>query len=369
MFEFDNFEVKMDWGHDFDTKIDQWQPENNISQVPTSLNFDKNMDDLHNFTSHKEIVTDEQKPTFPQFESEMANNNSFDGTSMFDDSHENEENILYRNLVRSTTEAQTSACMNIKDYDNICNTQFKNSQNEHKSAVILQTDDQELDFTQPPFIIKKLRKARKTAKVLKAPKVPKPEVDVTSVPKIETNNNGRNSLYKRGDVVNKVTVRLIRRFFKREYWTHAQTIRKSSMVRRVHRFGDAIKIMKNKFIASMELRDVQNIDQQFLLELIGNMCDPYLFKKLPTDFKTEYSKEIQSFIIELDGCCKSYSNVALDSLLKDECFRIAFKILMVNGGKSLASSNKRVKDTDIIVENLDNLLASINKIEQWEYSN
>ena len=42
---------------------------------------------------------------------------------------------------------------------------------------------------------------------------------------------------------------------------------------------------------------------------------------------------------------------------------------MVNGGKSLASSNKRVKDTDIIVENLDNLLASINKIEQWEYSN
>ena len=164
----------------------------------------------------------------------------------------------------------------------------------------------------------------------------------------------RRDLSKRNDVINKATIRLVRKFFKTSYNNESSKYGRIKKSLKVKQYKALANTVVNQLLEKSSFDTLQGQDRCRIYEIVGRMINTSLFSKLPRLHKSEDTEGIKSFIIQFNNCCKTYTHLNYSELVNSKYFSIVLDIFVSNGGENfIKEQNKNTESIDLICKNLE----------------
>ena len=130
---------------------------------------------------------------------------------------------------------------------------------------------------------------------------------------------------QRIDILNKGTLRFIRKVFRHLYAKVFEPKRKRTKQTKATQFENILNQFKNLWLDqnAMILKGGQVI-QEF--ELIGRLINNQTYSLLPEKYTSTKSQEILNFVTLFDKCCKKYNHSHYNEIIKNKLFRFMVKV-------------------------------------------
>ena len=157
----------------------------------------------------------------------------------------------------------------------------------------------------------------------------------------------RRDLHKRNDVINKATIRHIRKFFKVTYNNESSKNGRLRKDMKLKKFKAIVDTVVSRLLEKSSFSTLQGQDRCKIFEVTGRMIDTSLFSKLQKHYKSEDTEEIKLFITKFNNCCRAYTHYNFSEVVNSKYFNIVIDIFTSNGGE------KYIKEQDKNIESLD----------------
>ena len=133
----------------------------------------------------------------------------------------------------------------------------------------------------------------------------------------------RKNLQQRSDVLNKGSLRIIRKVFRHLFSTIFAPKRSRSANFRISQFRDNLNKFMQVIVTSGEDNQIDKSNSEYIVkrELVGRMVKSKLYANLSTKYRSSKSSEIQSFIALYDKCWINYSHESFNILVSNDMFK------------------------------------------------
>ena len=164
----------------------------------------------------------------------------------------------------------------------------------------------------------------------------------------------RRDLHKRNDVINKATIRLIRKFFKVSYnnesFKYGGRVKKSLKLKQ---YKALVNTVVNQLLEKSSFDALQGQDRCKIFEIVGRMINTSLFSKLAKHYKSEDTDNVKLFINTLNNCCNAYTHSNFSEVTSSKYFSIVLDIFVSNGGENfIKEQNKNAESIDLICKSI-----------------
>ena len=134
----------------------------------------------------------------------------------------------------------------------------------------------------------------------------------------------RKNLHIRSDVLNKGSLRIMRKAFRHLFCTIFVPKRKRSADSIISQFRVNLNKFMQLIITSNGQTQIDKSSPEYIVnrELIGRMVKSKLYASLSTKYKSSKSSEIQSFITLYDRCWINYSHEWFSELVSNDLFKL-----------------------------------------------
>ena len=169
----------------------------------------------------------------------------------------------------------------------------------------------------------------------------------------------RRDLHKRNDVINKATIRLIRKFFRVTYNNESFKNGRVKKAMKLKQFKSTVDNVVSRLLEKSSFSTLQGKDRCKLFEVTGRMIDTSLFSKLQKHYKSEDTEEIKLFITKFNKCCRAYTHYNFSEVVNSKYFNIVVNIFTSNGGENyVREQDKNTESLDLICKTLQHYALS-----------
>lgn len=128
-------------------------------------------------------------------------------------------------------------------------------------------------------------------------------------------------LCKRKDVLNKGSLRLLRKSFRHLFAILYEHKRKRTKYTKMKQFEGYLK----QFVGLIYNESVISVNKEEI-ELLGRLLNDSNYELLPSEYLSSNSQYIKQFVESYDKCWVSYSHLNFKSLIRNEVFKSLFNI-------------------------------------------
>ena len=163
----------------------------------------------------------------------------------------------------------------------------------------------------------------------------------------------KRDLHKRNDVINKSTIRLIRKFFKASYNNESAKYGRVKKSLKLRQYKALVNTVVSQLLEKSSFDALQGQDRCKIFEIVGRVISTSLFSKLAKHYKSEDTDNIKSFINTLNNCCNAYTHSNFSEVTSSKYFSVVLDIFVSNGGENyIKEQNKNAESIDLICKSI-----------------
>ena len=165
----------------------------------------------------------------------------------------------------------------------------------------------------------------------------------------------RIKLSERKDVLNKGSLRLLRKVFRHLFTTMFEHKRKRTKPTKAKQFEDFLNKFKAVWSDHLSYTHSENqIMEDF--ELIGRLINNGTYNLLSDEYLSTKSQKIKNFVIHYDKCCINYSHSYFESIVKSKFFKNMVNLYQIINKKGFLMQYKVInKDNYKYKDNLEHI--------------